>query len=155
MEFFVDEQFRNGSFRPSQNSMETMTSISGASSVEASSSHGFGLPAVAAPAVEEDQEMEDISHDDKENVPLSQLDNSARANLAVVASADYPQQRAVLMDIELQVPPEIQEHPYSDVEESDEDGDEQEEVYNLADALAERVNQNVDGRYDFEIFCDP
>merc|ERR1719401_942575 len=130
-----------------------MASMSGASSVEASSSQGSCVLAVAAPAVEDDLDMEDISHDDKENVPLSLLADPRHANLAAAASADYPQERAVLMDLELQVPPEIQEHPYSDVE-SDEDGDEQEEVYNLADALAERVNQNVDGRYDFEIFCD-
>lgn len=51
----------------------------------------------------------------------------------------------------LDVPLEYQEHPYSDIESSDEEFQSE----NLADRLAERIQQNVDGRYDFDIYMDP
>jgi len=51
----------------------------------------------------------------------------------------------------LEVPVEYQEHQYSDIESSDEEFQSE----NLADRLAERVQQNADGRYDFDIYEDP
>jgi len=61
-------------------------------------------------------------------------------------------ERSVLRELSLVIPPEYQEHPESDIEDS-EDVDTPDE--NLADLLEQRISENAGGRYDFEIYCDP
>jgi len=56
-----------------------------------------------------------------------------------------------LRELTLEVPQECMEHPFSDVESSS-GSDFQSE--NLSEQLAERVFQNTNGRYDFEVFVD-
>eukprot|EP00931_Biecheleriopsis_adriatica_P047264 TRINITY_DN27220_c0_g1_i1.p1 TRINITY_DN27220_c0_g1~~TRINITY_DN27220_c0_g1_i1.p1 ORF type:complete len:351 (+),score=76.56 TRINITY_DN27220_c0_g1_i1:71-1123(+) len=65
--------------------------------------------------------------------------------------------RAILQELALEVPDELQAQMQEDnhadaADVSDDDGFYSE---NLAEQLEERIRQNVDGRYDFEIFVDP
>jgi len=57
-----------------------------------------------------------------------------------------------LRDVFIDIPPEFKEHPYSDCG-SDDGCDFQSE--NLAEQLAERIQQNAHDWYDFEIYEDP
>lgn len=114
----------------------------------------------------EDVEMEEGSPDKENkppeplNTPLESADLPSSAwNLPASGSDAEPSGSAhpsaargePLAECFLEVPAEYQEHPYSDIESSDEEFQSE----NLADRLAERVQHNADGRYDFDIYEDP
>jgi len=123
-------------------------------------SNSLVSPSVAEPIEqpdEEDEEPMDIAMEDKENMPLPADLQAAPTNTATVAapaiSENVVRERAPLHDLVVsELALEYEEHSCSDVESDDE---EDMPSQNLADELAERVRNNVDGRYDFEIYCDP
>lgn len=101
----------------------------------------------------------DTSREDKENVASPDAMEAPSEvpgfvqNYSGAQAAPALGNRLPLNDLPLYgVPVDHQEHPYSDVESDDEDdllGP------NLADLLDERIRNNADGMYDFEIYCDP
>lgn len=96
--------------------------------------------------------------DDKENqLPLhSTLQaNSIHPYAALPASAEGVSavQRDVLGDVDVEVPQEFQDHPFSDIESSSGGSDFQTE--NLAEHLAERIAENADDMYVFDVYVDP
>jgi len=106
----------------------------------------------AEDALSSDGEPMDITMENQENVPLPadmQVPPTTPGTQTVVAMSE----RAPLHDLALEVPVEYQDYPYSDSESDDDEIDMQ--GPNPADELAERISNNVDGRYDFEIYCDP
>lgn len=104
--------------------------------------HRDATPAMSTGAEADDGGAEDVDMEDKENEP--------RASAVGVAIAAEPSR--ALREMLLEVPPECKEHPYSDIE-SSEDGDFRSE--NLAEQLAERVQQNEGDRYHFDVYIDP
>jgi len=76
-----------------------------------------------------------------------------RVSVSSDGLATIVDQGRALLDVAVEVPQEYKEHPFSDVESSS--GSSEFESENLAEQLAERVHQNVDDRYDFEVFVDP
>jgi hypothetical protein len=177
MGVFVDEEFRGDSsgLRNTDERARARQAVEAPGSASASSGSRFSpvqaafpsMPLSVAPApshteAEVDVEMEDIVEDNTENEPPRGLPLPPINPGALGAAME----RLVLKDLVLEVPPELQEHPESDVEsssghstagsEGEEDSNAEPRLRkNLADMLAERIQNNVDGRYDFEIFCDP
>jgi hypothetical protein len=145
---FVDEEFRSGSSRGQHVEDERARARQ---AVEASRlpANLAVVPTPSRAAAEVDVEMEDIVEDNTENRPPQDLPSPPTNPGAL----DAAMERLALKDLVLEVPPGLEEHPESDIESSS--GSESQENQNLADLLADRIHNNVEGRYDFEIFCDP
>lgn len=101
----------------------------------------------------------DIQLEDQENVPLSADSEVPLSNPGTYALFNVGE-RVPLHDVALsELPVDYQQQRQwtdadaSDIESDDDDGEGQ--GWNLADELEERIRNNADGRYDFEIYCDP
>ncbi|CAE8641939.1 unnamed protein product, partial [Polarella glacialis] len=86
--------------------------------------------------------------------PLQDQENVATAGAPRAPRAAGGDLSRAMQELVLEVPQIVQDNPYSDIEDSDDDGSEFQSE-NLAARLAERVEQNADGKYDFEIYVDP
>jgi len=151
---YVDEEFRDERphTRPALQSTSAAASSSSGSRAPMAPLDGPARwdpqPSPPAPGGSWEESGEgmdvDLEPEGKENGPGSS--DLARAAAAV----DHAR---ALRDLVLEVPQECEDHPFSDVESSSGDSDFQSE--NLAGRLEERVRDNADGRYVFEVFVDP
>merc|ERR1712066_485362 len=99
---------------------------------------------------------------DKENMSPPRGANAAAAMAIRSTQTSIPTERLqrgdtmdrdVLGEVVVAVPSAFQDHPFSDIESSSGESDFHTE--NLAELLAERIERNADGRYDFNIYVDP
>jgi len=149
---------RDFAYLPSPSAGTSSASNSGGGPSEAPVSQQplpvFNFPVAPSPAVAaiqaDEEELADIQMEDKENGPRPADMHPPPANPGTWTG--LASEREALMDLVLEVPLEFQEHPDSDIESDDE---EEMESENLAEKLDERIRDNVDGRYDFQIYCDP
>jgi len=158
---------------PSASSTLTADSDSSAPGVVAAATQPLPTASELAGAeAEEDDSIQAIREDDvemeegtpgKENKPPEPFSiPSEPSEVAALTSTAWSlpgsstqalaERGAPLAERFLEVPLEYQEHQFSDIDES---SDEEFQSENLADRLSERIQQNADGRYDFEIFTDP
>lgn len=110
---------------------------------------------------DKDADMEDatggVENTSPPTVATTQLTNpgvlssaSGIAGLGITGAWE----RAVFRDLVLDVPPEYQDHPDSDID-SDADEEEDMAVENLADTLQHDIFHNKGGCYEFEIYQSP
>lgn len=164
IEPYVDDEFRQLACGPPRAAPRHERSSSSSFSSPAAS-HAAAPAATSLAASSEPEDLEDASSQDWENQPPSWHGEELRRQVSQVLSHTvlWPalrpdEQRRVLEDLEIEVPPEAVEE---DDDHQDELGDgedaatDDEENSFQSQNLAEQLEERVRLREDFEIYVDP